>query len=278
MLGLGQAMVYGVLRLINFAHGDVFMVGVFVGWLAGTYLARTFALPLVPTLALAMVVCAITNYLIERLGYRPLRNAPRLSMLLTALAISMFLEHGTQALTGTQLHAFPNLISPATHHWGPVYVSNASILVAVSTLIAMVVVDFLVFRTRTGKAMRAVSYNMQAAVLMGINVNAVISWVFVIGGALAGLAGVVYGLAYPAIDPFMGLLPGLKGFVAVAIGGIGSIRGAVLGGFLLGYAETFAGGFLPSALKDTVAFVLLIIVLMIRPSGLLNVPWYTERI
>ena len=278
MLGLGQAMVYGVLRLINFAHGDIFMVGVFVGWLIGTYLVQAFAWPLLPTMLVAMVTCAFANYLVERLGYRPLRTAPRLSMLLSALAISMFLENGTQALTGTQLHEFPNLIPPTVYHWGPIFVANADLLVAVTTLLAMIVVDFLVYRTRMGKAMRAVAYNIQAAVLMGINVNAVVSWVFVVGGALAGLAGIVYGLAYPAIDPYMGLLPGLKGFVAVAIGGIGSIRGAVVGGFLLGYVETFAGGFLPSALRDAIAFFLLIVVLMIRPSGLFNVPWYTERV
>lgn len=279
MLGVGFAMVYGVLKLMNFAHGDVFMVGAFIGyWLGGYLLVRFPYLPALLTVFAAVVVCALTNYLIERVGYRPLRNAPRLSMLLTALAVSMLLENGMQVLAGSKLRGFPSLIPPTVHHVGPVYIPNSSIAMAVVAFGSTLIADSLVYKTRAGKAMRAISFDLQTAILMGINVNAIISWVFVVGGALAGAAAIVYGLAYPSVDPYMGLLPGLKGFVAVAIGGIGSIRGAVLGGFLLGYAETLAGGFLPSALKDTLAFALLIIVLMFRPSGLLNVPWFSERV
>ena len=223
------------------------MVGVFVGWLIGTYLVQAFAWPLLPTMLVAMVACAFANYLVERLGYRPLRTAPRLSMLLSALAISMFLENGTQALTGTQLHEFPNLIPPTVYHWGPIFVANADLLVAVTTLLAMIVVDFLVNRTRMGKAMRAVAYNIQVRRSDGESTSMrSCSWVFVVGGALAGLAGIVYGLR-------LSRDPSVHGPVAWAERVRGPLRlaesaasGARWWGLLLGYAETFAGNSCPA--------------------------------
>lgn len=278
MLGLGFSMVFGVLKLMNFAHGDIFMLGCFIGWGASSYIQGPGPLPFFPTLILAMIVCALVNASIEALAYRPLRNAPRLSMLITAMAMSMILEHGTRAFLGPDIRTFPDLIPRVTHEIGPFFLTNATITIALTALVLMVAVDYWVRHSRMGKAVRAVSFDMQASVLMGINVNAIISSAFVIGGALAGATGVVWGLAYPSVEPYMGLLPGLKGFIACAIGGIGSIRGAVLGGFLLGLVETFAGAFMPSSLKDAVAFLILIVFLMFRPAGLLNVPWFIERV
>lgn len=278
MLGLGFSMVYGVLKLMNFAHGDVFMLGGFVGWGAGEYIQGPAPWPFVPSLILAMILCAGVNYAIERIAYRPLRTAPRLSMLITAMAMSMLLEHGTRAVLGPEIRTFPDIIPRVTHQIGPAFLTNAAITIAITAVVLMAGVDYWVRTSQVGKAMRAVSFDMQASVLMGINVNTIISYTFVVGGALAGATGIVWGLAYPSVEAYMGLLPGLKGFIACAIGGIGSIRGAVLGGLLLGFVETFAGGFMPSHLKDAIAFVILIIFLMVRPAGILNVPWFIERV
>jgi branched-chain amino acid transport system permease protein len=278
MLGLGFSMVYGVLKLMNFAHGDVFMLGAFIGWWSGSYFLGALPLPFVPTLISAMLLCALINVLVERIAYRPLRKAPRMSMLITAMAMSMILEHGTRAIVGTQFHPFPDVIERVTHVIGPLRVTNAAITTLILAIVLMAITDLVVRKTRLGRAMRAVSFDMTASILMGINVNTVISFTFALGGMLAGATGIVYGLTYPSVEPYMGMLPGLKGFIACAIGGIGSTKGAVLGGLLLGYVEVFAGGYMPSTLRDTVAFVVLIIFLMFRPSGLLNVPWFTERV
>lgn len=276
MIALGYTMVYGVLRLINFAHGDVFMLGAmlsiyFARWTGWSSHPSWFSL--FGILILAMMACGIIGGLIERIAYRPLRNAPRLSLLITAIGVSLLIENAGQLpqVFGPTPQAFPNLIE--SKQWnlgGNLTVSNIELLVFCVAILLMVILHSIVHHTRLGLAMRAVSFNFQTAHLMGINVNRVVSFTFVLGSALAGAAGVLYGLSYPSIDPLTGFIPGIKAFVAAVLGGIGSIPGALIGGFLIGEAETLTAGYISSTYKDAIAFVILIVVLLVKPSGLLG--------
>jgi branched-chain amino acid transport system permease protein len=288
LIALGYTMVYGVLKLINFAHGDVYMVGAYAGfYLAdllqpggraeGDGMAGAMLRALVVT-AGAMVVCGLLGYLIERLAYRPLRAQPRITSLITAIGVSFLLEYGFQLQPwgfmpiqfppGPSPRFFPELLPRADWSLAGVSISNYDVYGLLVALVLMMGLQYIVYRTRFGTAMRAVSFDPQVAGLMGIPVNRVISWTFVLGSALAAAAGILNAVPRPQINPLFGLMPGLKAFVAAVLGGIGSVPGAMVGGLVLGLAEEFVAAYTLSSLKDAIAFTVLILVLLFRPEGL----------
>lgn len=267
LIALGYTMVYGILTMINFAHGDIFMVGAFLCFVAATVLG----LPFVPALLLSMTGCALLGVVIERLAYKPLRGAPRVSAVITALGVGLVLEHLTLVFSPYPRHV-PPLWTAAAWHIGGVTLSSLQALIIVLSVLLMVLLDWLVRRTMLGLAMRAISWDRTVAALMGVPVNAVISLTFAIGAALGGAAGFLYALAYPVIDPYMGVMVGWKAFIAAVVGGIGNIRGAMLGGFILGVVEIMVAAFLPSTYRDLIAFALLFVLLILRPYGLLGQP------
>jgi branched-chain amino acid transport system permease protein len=272
LIALGYTMVYGVLRLINFAHGDVYMVGA----MSAFYFAHWFGLaaaPSVPDFALVMLLsmltCAVLGAVIERVAYRPLRRQPRSAMLTTAIGVSMLLEYGGQLVFGPDPKFFPQFIeSHPVIQAGGAIITNIDLLVVAVSLALMVALRWLVMRTRVGMALRAVSANYDASALMGINVNTIIAVTFMLGSALAAAAGTMVGLRNPKIEPLMGLMPGIKAFVAAVLGGIGNFPGAVAGGLLMGVTETLVAAYISSTYRDAVAFVILIAVLLVRPVGL----------
>jgi len=280
LIALGYSMVYGILKLLNFAHGDVYMVGAFVGWFALDWLGG----PLHPSAAswivvslmflVAMAACGALGVVIERFAYRPLRNAPRIAPLISALGVSFFLQNSALLVFGASFRDYDtfHLIGAKTYNYGNVYLSVPQLLTIISALGLMIALTVLVARTKIGKAMRATSYDREAASMMGIDVDRVISSTFFIGSALAGAAGVMFGLVFGQIYHFMGFLAGLKGFTAAVIGGIGSIPGAMVGGLLVGLAESYATGYLPqgSTFQNLYVFALLILIILIRPSGILG--------
>ncbi len=270
LIALGYTMVYGIVKLINFAHGDLIMVGAYVGYFA---LRATGTTPLGIAFAFlcAAAFCALLSVAIERVAYRPLRSSPRLNSLITAIAISLVLQNGARLLPfiGPNPREFPSL-PPTTVSLGFMSVSNIQLAVIFLSVIFMLALTWIINRTRKGKAMRAVSYDMAAASLMGISVNRTIAFTFAIGAVLAGAGGVLYAIMYPQISPTMGAMPGLKAFVAAVLGGIGSVPGAMLGGYILGVAETLAKGFVSSRFADAISFAILIIILLVRPSGIMG--------
>lgn len=270
MIALGYTMVYGIVRLINFAHGDVFMVGAYLGF----HSLVSWKLPFPVAIAVAMVGCAALGVLIERVAYKPLRNAPRISALITAVGVSLFIEYFTSLkfLFGPYFRAFPRPFAVTPYRLGPVTIDNLLLVVMAVSLALMVVLTLLVDKTDIGLAMRAVSFDKDTARLMGIDVDGVISVTFGIGAALAGAGGVLYGIAYPMISPFMGVMPGLKAFVAAVLGGVGSIPGAMLGALIMGVVEKLTETYISSTFRDAVAFAILILVLLVRPTGLLGKP------
>ena len=282
LIALGYSMVYGLLKFINFAHGDVLMIGAFAGYYATPIIRQLFPDPWMTTAAVliwAMVVCAVLGVIIERLAYRPLRNQPKLAVLITSIGVSLLLSYGGQIVFGVNQKAFPDLLPPIRIALGEgVTISGNHLLVMVVTLILLIGLREVVLRTRFGLALRALSQNRDAAALMGVNSNAVIALTFAVGSALAGAAGVLYAMNIHSIEPLMGTLPGIKAFVAAVLGGIGSLPGAAIGGLLLGLSECFLGGAEPihigqltinlSSYRDAVVFGILIVILLIRPSGL----------
>jgi branched-chain amino acid transport system permease protein len=273
LIALGYTMVYGILKLINFAHGDVFMLGSFMGYYAGNYLtarggghASPWHAPVV--MLFAMLICGLFGYLNERIAYRPLRNAPRIASLITAIGVSLFLEYGGQFVFGPDPKFFPSLIEKKIIKFGGLVTTNYQLIVLVVAIFFMALLQYIVYGTKFGRAMRAVSFNFETASLMGIPVDRVISTTFVIGSVLAAVAGILFGLSYPKIDPLMGIMPGLKAFVAAVLGGIGNVPGAVVGGLLIGLIDSFVGGSSFSNWRDAIAFLILIIILLFRPSGL----------
>jgi branched-chain amino acid transport system permease protein len=270
LIALGYTMVYGIVRLINFAHGDVFMVGAYLGF----YALASWKLPWPLAIVAAMAGCAMLGIFIERVAYKPLRNAPRISALITAMGVSLFLEYFTSLrfAFGPDYRAFPRPFAVRCYELAGVSVSNIQLIVFGVSLLLMVALTWFVNRTRTGMAMRAVSYDHNTARLMGVDVDGIISITFGIGSALAGAGGVLYGIAYPQINPFMGVMPGLKAFVAAVLGGIGVIPGAMLGALIMGTVETFTSAYVSSTLRDAVAFGILIVVLLVRPAGILGKP------
>jgi branched-chain amino acid transport system permease protein len=268
LIALGYTMVYGIINLINFAHGDIYMVGAYVGFALTTFLHLGF----VPSLLISMAFCSILGMAIEKVAYKPIRNATRIAALITAISVSLFLEYGMMYFVKPDTRTFPNVLAEKklTFFNGSVVMDVKNLYIVLITLGLMVALQYIIHKTKTGKAMRAVSLDKEAAELMGINVNKTISYTFAIGSALAGAAGVLVGIYYNSINPLMGIVPGLKAFVAAVIGGIGIIPGAVFGGLFLGMTETMVSAYGGSVFKDAVAFAVLILVLLIKPNGLLG--------
>ena len=272
LIALGYTMVYGVLRLINFAHGDVYMVGAYAGY----YLSRRLrgSEPSVGSAILvmlgSMLACALLGILIERFAYRPVRREARLTLLITAIGVSLFIENAAQLVFGPDPKFFPSLAPRADFVLGGVRVTSEQIAVIAVSFLLMVFLRFFILKTRTGKAMRAVSFSLDASRLMGISTDRIIAITFALGSALAAAAGVLIGMQIPKIDPLMGIPYGLKAFVAAVLGGIGSIPGAVLGGLLIGASEVLVVGYLSSTYRDAIAFGILILVLILRPQGILG--------
>jgi len=271
IIALGYTMVYGIAKMLNFAHGDVIMVGAYICFFA----TSSFGLPPVLGILLAMVVCTALGVVIERLAYKPLRQAPSLAVLITAIGVSYFLQNGAQILWGAAPKSFPSFFTIGASNSvslfnGGLNISYVAMVTVLACVIIMIALTLFTGKTRLGKAMRACSEDKAAAQLMGINVNATISMTFAIGSALAAIAGVLMCSAYPTLGPTTGSLPGIKAFTAAVFGGIGSIPGALLGGVLLGIIETFAKAYLSTDLSDAIVFAVLIVVLLVKPSGLLG--------
>jgi branched-chain amino acid transport system permease protein len=281
LIALGYSMVYGILKLLNFAHGEVYMMGAFIGYFVLTGLGGSASpmLPVAPVLILmllaGMLGSGLLGVVIERFAYRPLRNAPRIAPLISAIGVSFFLQASALLLFSAQFRTYntPQLISPATRlEVGPLRISLVRMLVIGSAIVLMIALTLLVNRTRLGKAMRAVSYDREAAAMMGIDVDRVIVATFFIGSVLAGAAGVMVGLVFERVFHFMGFIAGLKGFTAAVIGGIGNIPGAMLGGLLIGLAEAFSSSYISSTFQNLIVFGILITVMLVRPTGLLGSP------
>jgi branched-chain amino acid transport system permease protein len=275
LIALGYTMVFGVLQLINFAHGEIYMLGAFIGLYSARFFGfgHTSSVPaLLLTMTLSMVGCALLGFLIERFAYRPLRKSPRINVLITAVGVSLFLQFSGQLLFGSDPKFFPQIYQPSGD-WsiGELKINPLQVLVFVISISLMAILQTIVFKTRLGRAMRAVSFNHNLASLMGIPTDRVISYTFMLGSALAGAAGVLVGLAYPKIEPLMGVMPGLKAFVAAVLGGIGNVTGAVVGALLLGLSEEFLVGYWAPTYRDALAFAILILVLLFRPNGLFGV-------
>ena len=268
LIALGYTMAYGIINLINFAHGDVLMIGAYVGFALTGILGFSFF----PALIVSMVVCGFLGVIIERVAYKPLRGGSRISALITAIAVSLFLQYTMMYFVGPESRTYSNVLPDKQIN---VFNSGAvidikSIYIVVITAVLMLILMFITNKTKVGKAMRALSQDRDAAELMGINVNKTISYTFFIGSSLAGAAGVLIGVYYSTINPLMGATPGLKAFISAVIGGIGIIPGAVFGGFFLGLVETFVSSIGGSLYKDAVAFFILILVLLIKPTGLMG--------
>jgi branched-chain amino acid transport system permease protein len=265
LIALGYTMVYGIIKLINFAHGDVFMVGAFVGF----YAIKGWELGFFPALLFSMAFCAVFGVLIERIAYKRLRNATRIAALITAIGMSLLIEYGVIYARGAQPEAYPDNVLPSTSfNLFGAQISSQSLFILGVSVGLMIILQFIVHRTKIGKAMRAVSHDMDAARLMGINVDRTISYTFAIGSALAGAAGVIFGVYYTKIEPLMGIIPGLKAFVAAVLGGIGIIPGAMVGGLILGVVESVVSALGFSLWRDAAAFIILILILIFRPSGI----------
>ena len=269
LVALGYTLVYGIILLLNFAHGDIIMVGAYISWLVMSKLGLNPAIAVV----LSIVGCMLLGVLIDKVAYAPLRDAPRLSILITAIGVSYFLENGSQLLFGADAKVVPAYTSVSNIQVGDLTLSFSAIVTVVVTAVATVVLTFLVQKTKLGMAMRAVSEDMGAARLMGINVNTTISFTFAVGSALGGIGAVLYCMAYTQASPTMGIMLGTKAFVAAVLGGIGSIPGAVIGGLLVGFAEVFVSAIGLSVWQDAVVFLLLIV----KPTGLLGRPM-TEKV
>ena len=267
LIALGYTMVYGILTMINFAHGDLFMVGAFFCFIGATYLK----LPFVPTLLFSMLGVGLLGVTIERVAYRPLRQAPRVSAVITALGVGIFLESVVLVIYPYPQHV-PTLLPNVTWNVGGITISSLQVIIVLLSIALMVLLDFIVRRTMVGMAMRAISWDRTIVPLMGVPVNLVISATFLIGTSLGAAAGTMYALAFPVIDPYMGILIGWKAFICAVVGGIGNIRGAMIGGFILGIVEIMVAAFLPSTYRDFVAFTLLLVLLVFRPYGILGKP------
>ncbi|MDD4689547.1 MAG: branched-chain amino acid ABC transporter permease [Eubacteriales bacterium] len=268
LVALGYTMVYGIIKLINFAHCDVYMIGAYIGY----YCMKYLGLGVFPSIVIAMAVCTVIGVLIEKIAYKPLRNSPRITVLITAIGVSLFLEYLTMFFVKANARAYPDIkgVFADTIHFGNIVISMKQVLIVVISIVLMILLQIIVKKTRIGKAMRAVSLDKDAAELMGININNTISFTFAIGSALAGAAGVLVGIYYNSINPLMGVLPGLKAFVAAVFGGIGLIPGAFIGGNFIGVIETFVSGYGYSMYRDAVVFALLILILIVKPTGLLG--------
>lgn len=268
LIALGYTMVYGIINLINFAHGDIYMLGAYIGFAATTFLHLGF----IPAILVSMVSCAIIGVIVEKVAYKPIRNSTRIAALITAIAVSLFIEYGTMYFVKAETRTFPpTLASRSIKLFNDgVIINITDIYIIAITVVLMLALQYIIYKTKVGKAMRAVAMDKEAAEYMGISIDKTISFTFAIGSGLAGVAGVLVGVYYNSINPLMGVMPGLKAFVAAVIGGIGIIPGAVFGGYFLGMIETMVSAYGGSLYKDGVAFAILILILLIKPNGLLG--------
>ena len=264
LLALGYTMIYGIIKIIHFAHGDVYMLGAFFGY----YTINVWHFNFIMALFGSMIFCALVGMLIEFVAYRPLRHSSRIAVLITAIGVSYFLENGMSVLFSGDTRDFPQVIKQVNYEWFGIRVTNIQLLIFATTIILMIILQLIVKKTKMGRAMRAAPADPVAAELMGININGTISFVFVIGSAMAGAAGVLIGLYYNSIEPTMGLTPGIKAFVAAVVGGVGSIPGAAVGAVIIGCLESLMQAIGFSAFKDAAVYVVLIIVLLFLPAGL----------
>jgi len=274
LIALGYSMVYSILMLFNFAHGDIFMSGAYIGFGVATgllFLLGSLALPkwilLVLTILISMFLTAFLGIIVERVGYRPLRDAPRASAAITGLMIGIILETGNLALLGAKRVRFPSLIDSHTYNLGGVFVTNKKIMIVLVSLALMVALHQFIQRTKWGMAMRAMAYDYVVVPLMGVPLNTIAALTFALGSALAAAAGILFGVAYPVLDPYMGIVFGWKAFVAAILGGRGSVLGACLAGFLLGFIEIFVAMIFPSTLRDLIAYSIILLILVFRPHG-----------
>jgi branched-chain amino acid transport system permease protein len=286
LIALGYSMVYGILMLFNFAHGDIFMVGAYIGFGVATGVTAlasfgAIALPnwliLVLTIIISMFLTSFVGMLVERLGYRPLREAPRASAAITGLMIGIILETGNLAMLGAKRVRFPSLIKSTTYNIGGVFVTNKKIMIVAVSLMLMFALHQFVRRTKYGMAMRAMAFDFVVVPLMGVSINTIAAMTFAIGSALAAAAGILFGVAYPVLDPYMGIVFGWKAFVAAILGGRGSILGACMAGFLLGFIEIFVAMVFPSTLRDLIAYSIILLILTFRPHGFFGEP-YSARL
>jgi branched-chain amino acid transport system permease protein len=266
LIALGYTMVYGVLRLINFAHGDIFMFGTFIAYFC---IAR-WHLPIYLVFVITIGASAALGVLVEKIAYKPLRAAPRISLLITAVGVSLFLEYflSLNAMFTPNYIAFPRPFDVASYDLSLVAITNIQLIIFSVTAASLFLLYLLVYRSKHGRAMRALSHDQETASLMGVNVDATISFTFAVGTACAGVGGILYGFAYPQINVFMGIMPGIKSFIAAVLGGIGLVHGAVLGGLLIGVSEVFVSAYLSSTFRDGFIFIILILVLLFRPNGI----------
>jgi branched-chain amino acid transport system permease protein len=276
LIALGYSMVYSILMLFNFAHGDIFMTGSYIGFGVATLLLSLWAvvgwslpgwITLALTILISMILTAMLGVVVERVGYRPLRDAPRASAAITGLMIGIILETGNLAILGARRLNFPQLITSTTYNVGGVFITTKKILIVVVSLALMYALHLFIQRTRWGMAMRAMSFDFQVVPLMGISLDVIAPLTFAVGSGLAAAAGILYGLAYPILDPYMGVLLGWKAFVAAILGGRGSVMGAALAGFLLGFIEIFVPMIFPSTLRDLIAYSIILLILTFRPYG-----------
>lgn len=266
LIALGYTMVYGVLRLINFAHGDIFMFGAFMAY----FCIAKWHLPIYLAFAVTIAASALLGFLVEKIAYKPMRAAPRISLLITAVGVSLFLEYflSLKRMFSPDYIAFPRPFEVKGYDLSIVSVTNIQIIIFAVTAASLFLLYFLVYRTRHGRAMRALSHDQETASLMGVNVDATISFTFIVGTALAGIGGILYGFAYPQINVFMGIMPGIKSFIAAVLGGIGLVHGAVLGGLVIGISEVFVSAYISSTFRDGFIFIILLLVLLFRPNGI----------
>ena len=264
LIALGYTMIYGIIKLINFAHGDIYMVGAYIAFFAITALN----LSIIPALLVSMAVTGLLGMLVEKLAYKPLRHAPRISILITAIGVSFFLEYTMMYFVSPTPRTFPQVIPNISFDVAGFIINGQQMMIFGLTIVLMSILTYIVQKTKIGKAMRAASFDTETAQLMGIDSDRIISLTFCIGSSLAAAAGVLVGIYYNTIDPLMGIMPGLKAFVAAVLGGIGILPGAVVGGIILGVIEALVSGFLSSTFRDAAAFAILILVLLIKPSGL----------
>lgn len=287
LIALGYCLVYGVLLLINFAHGDIFMVGAYIAFFVSTlflghYGFLPFALPkglvLALTIPLTMLLTSCVGVFIERVAYRPLRRkgANRLYVVITALMAGLILENGNLALLGASRKKFPELLDKAIYTFGDIALTNVKIIVILSAFLVFWLLHFIVTKTKIGMAMRAISYDRFAVPLMGIPVDTIIVFTFVLGSSMAAIAGILFALSYPILDPYMGAMVGWKAFIAAVVGGIGDIRGAFVGGFILGFVEILVVAFFPSTFRDLIAFTILLIILSFKPTGIFGIAKTTK--
>jgi len=283
LIALGYTLVYGVLLLINFAHGDIFMVGAYIAFFIASFLLGSYSLQLpfamdgntifVITIVITMVVTSCVGVTIERVAYRPLRKkgAGRLYVVITALMCGLVLENGNLALLGASRKSFPELIEKSIYTIGGITFTNVKILVIVTTVLVFFLLETIVRKTKLGMAMRAISYDSVAVLLMGIPLDVVIVFTFILGSSMAALAGVLFVTAYPVLEPYMGAMVGWKAFIAAVVGGIGEIRGAFVGGFILGFVEIYVAAVFPSTLRDLIAFAILLLLLSLKPTGIFGI-------